>query len=104
MKLYLLLCCCLLTNSLSGKIKSNDIYQSWVLVKVTYDDESELPDEHMIKYTYQKFTFKSPDVLNIALKYNDLGTSFNFEIRNDKQLLLKTPQGYVMNQMQIEKS
>jgi hypothetical protein len=89
MKYYFLLFLCLVCNALNAQIKTDNIWGSWVVTKVTHKDGTELPEENILKYTYVKYTFESPDKMFITQIYHEKGGLFLFEIINN-ELILKS--------------
>ncbi|MDQ7947980.1 MAG: hypothetical protein REI78_02555 [Pedobacter sp.] len=73
---------------------------SYVATKVSYLSDDELPEEHILKYTYVKYTFTRPDQLNISNLYSDMGRQFAFELKGNR-LLVKSPEGSLMNTLRI---
>jgi hypothetical protein len=92
---------CLLYYSVSGQIKKNLIYDKWVLSRITYKDGSLLPDENPLKYTYAKYIFSQPDILQHSSIYSERGANYLFEI-NGNSLVLKSEAGWAMNTLMIE--
>ncbi len=101
MKFIILFFLCLITCRSFGVFKPHEIFKTWVLKEVRYNDGSELPDENVLKYNYLKYTFTAPNTVNTAFKYFELGNTKLFEIRNRK-LIFKTTLGYDVNTMQVE--
>ncbi|QEC51932.1 hypothetical protein EDD80_11520 [Anseongella ginsenosidimutans] len=89
-----------LSQALLAQIRTADLYGTWVVSKVTYRDGSPLPDEHMLKYIYLKYSFSRPHKLNTSEVYFEQGTGKLFEI-NDRALLIRMPEGAVINSYHI---
>jgi len=101
MKYKLLMWMTLLHHTLSAQVKTNLIYDSWVATHITYKDGAELPDDNPIKYNFTKYTFTSPNKINISFAYAEKGTPYLFEIAGNL-LTLKTEAGWAMNTLRIE--
>jgi hypothetical protein len=76
---------------------------SYVATKVTYLTDDELPDDNILKYTYVKYTFTTPDQISIASEYQENGTPYNYVIQGNR-LFIKTTAGSVMNTLKIMES
>jgi tetratricopeptide (TPR) repeat protein len=90
-----------LSSSLFAQINTGKIYGTWVKCKASYRDGAELPDDHVMKYTYFKYSFIRPDKLMASVSYFEQGTEMLFEIKNN-ELVLKSPEGGVVNSFHIE--
>jgi len=101
MKYSLLLFICLAGHSLFAQAGTDNIYGSWVKTKLTYKNGAELPDENILKYTYVKYTFESPDKMYISPYYYAIGGQYSFEINNN-ELVLKSYAGSILNTIRIE--
>jgi tetratricopeptide (TPR) repeat protein len=77
------------------------LYNTWVKDKITYLDGSLLPEDNLLKDVYLKYTFSYPDKINLSLSYQDRGAERSFVI-NDEYLLIKTPEGGLMNTLKIQ--
>lgn len=73
---------------------------AYVATSTTYLSGDELPDEDIIKYTYLKYTFISPDKIYVANTYYQKGTLCLFEVKGNR-LVLKSEEGAVLNTMKI---
>jgi hypothetical protein len=92
---------CFISNTLWAQVSLNNIWGNWVAVKITNKDGSALSDDNILKYTYLKYTFSPPDILYTSTTFADKGLLVNFEIR-EGLLLIKTPDGNVVNTIEIE--
>lgn len=101
MKHKLLLLLALLHQTLFAQVKTNLIYDSWVATHVSYKDGAELPDDNLLKYNFTKYTFTTPDKINISFAYAEKGTPYLFEITGNL-LMLKTEAGGAINTLSIE--
>lgn len=77
------------------------IYGTWVKTKITFSDGGSLPDDNVLKYVYLKYKFAPENGCNISTSYFDLGDDNNYLI-NDNYLVLKSPQGGLINSFQIK--
>lgn len=73
---------------------------SYVATKVTYLSGDELPDDNILKHSYVKYTFSPQDRINISTSYDELGTPFLFEIR-ENILFVKSETGSIINTLKI---
>lgn len=94
-------CFFIFTLSAKAQFKPSDLFQSWVLTQVQYNDESEVPDQDITKYSYQKYTFTKPNVLNLAFDYDYLGDEMSFELKGNR-LAIKSKLGFVTKTMRVE--
>ncbi|OKS85085.1 energy transducer TonB [Mucilaginibacter polytrichastri] len=101
MKFFYLICFVILSNAVFAQINKSNIYGTWVINKITFRDDAELPDEHVLKNVYLKYTFSQPNKLNTSTLYYNKGDEISFDI-NDGFLLFKTPEGNLMNTFHIE--
>ncbi|MFI5160524.1 MAG: hypothetical protein ACHQHN_04565 [Sphingobacteriales bacterium] len=98
--LFIILCSILMLNAF-GQMAPKNIYGSWVKCKITYLDGSELPDANMLKYTYMKYHFASPDKFNYSGTFDILGKEQKFEI-NGNILEFESQEGNVLNAVVLE--
>ncbi|HWZ16845.1 MAG TPA: hypothetical protein VNW95_16525 [Mucilaginibacter sp.] len=91
----------LLFLSSYAQTKQDNLYNTWVLRKITYKDGSSLPDENPLKFAYMKYTFGYPDRFNFSSVYFEKGIQRSFELKGD-YLQLKSPEGTVINTQKIE--
>ncbi|MBD1364110.1 energy transducer TonB [Mucilaginibacter sp. ZT4R22] len=82
-------------------IDKNNLWKSWVLEKVTYEDGSELSEDNLMKYHYIKYTFSEPEKIQSSMEYFDKGDAFLFDLTNN-ELNIKTPQGWTSNSFRID--
>ena len=82
-------------------IDKDNLWKSWVLDKVTYEEGSELSDDNLMKYNYIKYTFSAPDKIQSSIEYFDKGDAFLFDVVNN-ELNIKTPQGWTSNSFRID--
>lgn len=87
---------------LQAQIDRHQIYGSWVKVKLTDKDGGELPETNQQKYSYAKYTFKSPDILKISTVYYLNGGDLSFELNSGSYISVKLPSGSIINQFKIE--
>jgi tetratricopeptide (TPR) repeat protein len=99
--LFLCLCYCKSYNKAFAQINPANIYGTWVKSKVTFKDGALLSDDSPLKYAYIKYTFSSPNKVNPSSIYFQQGPDNAFEIVNN-YLVIKTPQGGLMNMLYIE--
>lgn len=101
MKYLLIFSLTLFSYHLHAQINTGNLYNTWVLSKITYKDGSALPDENPLKYTYLKYTFEYPKKFRLSLSFSEKGTERSFEIENG-YVQLKSPEGTVVNTQKIE--
>jgi tetratricopeptide (TPR) repeat protein len=83
-----------------AQVKPADLYGSWVATDVRYLSGDELPDENILKYSYQKYSFAAPDKFYSSPVYHSLGREMLFSLSGDK-VQLKSAEGHVMNVIRI---
>jgi hypothetical protein len=91
---------CLLSSSAMAQVKPADLYGSWVATGVSYLSGDELPDENILKYSYQKYSFVAPNKFYSSPGYQSLGREMLFSLSGDK-VQFKSAEGYVMNVVRI---
>lgn len=101
MKFRFLIFLVLITSSLHAQLKPQDIWGSWILTKVTFADNTELPDENMIKYAFIKYTFAKPNQMYYSGVYNEAGTNQVFELANN-QIIVQSDAAFILNTMQVK--
>jgi tetratricopeptide (TPR) repeat protein len=95
---YITLCLLIVTCGAlkAQQINPNEIHKSWVLSKITFDDDSEVPDDEPLKYAYIKYSFNSSGKAGYSTLYYTKGGGFLFEIKNN-ELIFKSEEGNPMN-------
>jgi len=77
-----------------------DISGAWIKTKVTYLDDTEIPDNNAIKFQYLRYTFENSNKLFMSFAFDDKGTAYNFET-NAQIIDIKNSFGYIVNSFQI---
>jgi len=90
-----------ISSTIFAQTTKEDIYGAWVKVKLTYNNGAELPDDNALKYSYVRYTFKSPDIFNPSVAYNEKGGSNTFDVDGDI-IKIQLPGGFVINQFKIK--
>jgi hypothetical protein len=98
---YLFIFLLVLTFNATQAQKIDNIYQTWVLSKVSYKDGAELPNANPLKYVYIKYAFKYPNKCDVSTFFEDRGDERPFEVKNGL-LLFKSIQGSILNSLQIK--
>ncbi len=101
MKYIYLLLLSFTTIVATAQIKNGRLQGSWVVSKVTNRDGGPLTDDNPAKYTYLKYTFSSPNKLNLTIAYYETGNEALFEIKKN-YLLVESMQRGLMNSYRIE--
>lgn len=95
--LFLLLC-----NSTFGQVKPSEIYGPWVISGLSYKDNSPLPDEDPVKYTFVKYTFAESNVMYSTTKIHARGEMAYYQIKKD-QLIINNASGVILSNFLISK-
>jgi len=101
MRYFFVLLLLLITCSIQAQVNPSKIYGTWVKCKATYSDGVELPDDHVMKYTYFKYKFEQPDKVQATVSYFEFNAPMLFEI-NYGMLEFKSPEGGMINKFKIE--
>ncbi len=92
----------ILTSGLKAQINSQLLYNTWVKVKVTYNDDKPLVYSNIFKYSYAKYIFKSDGKAGINTGYLSNAANNTFLI-NDSAIVISSPGGFEMNRLKILK-
>jgi len=75
------------------------IFGNWIKTKVTYFDDTELPNNNAVKFQYLRYTFEN-NKLFISFAFDDKGTLYNFDTKN-QIVTIKNSYGYIVNSFMI---
>jgi len=78
---------------------AQNIFGNWIKTKVTYFDDTELPNNNAIKFQYLRYTFEN-NKLFMGFAFDDKGTLYNFESK-DQIVNIKNSYGYIVNSFKI---
>jgi tetratricopeptide (TPR) repeat protein len=92
---------CLISCNLYAQYKNDNLYGSWVKVKVTSANGVGLSDENILKYNYLKYTFSYSNEFSASTAYYERGTTIQFDLKQNVLTIL-TPEGGMVNSFQIE--
>ena len=94
--LFLLLIC------FNADLDAQELFGDWIKTNVTYLNDNEFPDEHVLKYQYLRYTFEKSNELFMSVKSDDKGTALLFNI-NSNILQVKNSYGFIINSFLIDK-
>ena len=92
----------LICSSTFAQVKYSQIYGPWVVSGLSYKDNSPLPDEDPIKYTFIKYTFAESNVMYSTTKIHARGEMAYYQIKKD-QLIINNVSGVILNNFLISK-
>jgi len=101
MKYFYLFFLLLVNDLANAQIEIQNLYKTWVLTKSTYTDGTELPLNHPLKFTYQRYTFLKSGKYRLSLSYEYSDNEKPFQL-NKGILSLKTKEGFVMNRLKMK--
>jgi hypothetical protein len=81
---------------------AQDIFGNWIKTKVTYFDDTELPNNNAVNFHYLRYTFEKNNKLFMSFAFDDKGTLNYFE-KNAQIITIKNSYGYVINSIMISK-
>ena len=86
---------CIQTNA-------QELFGDWIKTRVTYFDDTELPNNNVIKFQYLRYTFEKNNKLFMSFAFDSKGTLYNFETK--AQIFnIKNSYGYIINSFMISK-
>lgn len=88
--------------SLKAQLNTQLLYNTWIKVKATYNNDKPIEYATAFKYSYTKYTFSSNGKVGINMAYssNSLANSF---LTNDSVILVSSSLGYELNRFKIMK-
>lgn len=103
MKRYILFISLLLAAShTKAQINPQLLYNTWIKVKATYNNDKPIEYINIVKYSYVKYIFTNSGHNGINVGYTALSANNQFLI-NDSLITVTTPSGYPLNKFKIVK-